>query len=681
MLNRGDVVGGLYQVLEPIGSGGTSLVYKGVHLHLGTEIVLKRVRDEQRAKIRDVKEEAEILTRLKHAYLPRIYDFLETPDGVFTIIDFIPGKSLGWYIRQGYRIKQSQLVEWMIELCEALQYLHACDPPIIHCDVKPDNIMITPKGKVCLIDFNISIGGSPDSRLGGTSAGYASPEQVRAALSRGREELRLDGRSDIYSLGASFYHMITGIRPADLSRGEKPVPFSSFQTGYSEAFLDTVEKMMRADPADRFQTAEEAGEALRQLYRRDKRYASFQRTKGLLTVLFAALMAGSVLVAALGVRQLGRDGDSAYTSLVLAGNASREAGDYDAALSQYDSAISMDAARISAYYEKMMLYADQGNYQACVFFGQQVLTSEVLAEAMEENPREAADFYYLMGTGYFEQEKYVDAVNCYREALARNEGNPEYYRDYAISLARMMQTEEAEEALDQAVEAGMDDQSVQMVEAELKLADGNWQQAAEQFRSICYAAPEVSTRRRAYLFWARACGMGGDLEQEAQVLEEALGLLPGDAALVSDLGETCLQICAQDETRTDAAQRARECWQLLEDKGNTSAEVRLNLASACRLLGDYDAAEAELTALSEEDPSDYRSYRDLAFLVIQREGDKPNEERDYSRIPELYNQAVEAYQTAAANGVSDPQMQTLENAVQQLIQGGWFGQIPAEGAQ
>ena len=223
MLNRGDILDHVYQIVGEIGAGGTGIIYKAYHLRLKRYVVVKKIKDEVAARVH-ARAEADILKRLKHTYLPQVYDFLEIDGGIYTVIDFIEGQSLDYYIKNGYKIQQRQLIIWARQLCEALAYLHAQAPPIIHSDIKPQNIMITTQGNVCLIDFNISLDGQGSSQISGLSAGYAPPEQYlnleplpqgdsSGATYRFRMQSPLDARSYIYSLGATLYHLISGVKP------------------------------------------------------------------------------------------------------------------------------------------------------------------------------------------------------------------------------------------------------------------------------------------------------------------------------------------------------------------------------------------------------------------------------------------------------------------------------------
>ena len=176
-IKKGAVINGTYEIVEEIGAGGGGIVYKARHLRLDTAVVVKRIRDEVKGKV-NIRQEADVLKRLKHPYLPRVYDFIEREDGIYTVMDYISGTSLDKLLKQKQKCSAPQLMKWAEQLGEALAYLHSQNPPIIHSDIKPANIIITSEENVCLIDFNISMALDGVNFVPlGISAGYSAPEQ------------------------------------------------------------------------------------------------------------------------------------------------------------------------------------------------------------------------------------------------------------------------------------------------------------------------------------------------------------------------------------------------------------------------------------------------------------------------------------------------------------------------
>lgn len=683
MLHQGDVLEGLYQVLEEIGSGGSGVIYKGYHLRLQRYVVIKRIRDEVVDKI-NVRTEADILKRLKHTYLPQVYDFLVTDDGIYTVIDYIEGWSLDKYIDAGYQIEQKQIIRWTQQLCEALVYLHGQTPPIIHSDIKPQNIMITPQGNVCLIDFNISLDGQSSSQISGLSAGYAPPEQYfnlapEIDPQSGRTTYRyhmkypLDARSDIYSLGATLYHLMTLNRP-QISTG--PVtPITQWQLPYSQALIEVVGKMMEPDPNRRYQTAAELLKVFQDLRRLDKAYIRHRRACNVTTVVFAFLLTASVLLSFLGFRQMGVEKEEQYDGLVAEGTALEENLDYEGAIRRFDEAIDLFSTKLPAYYHKLLTYVRQGDYDACVQYGRLILTNQGLTDAMEEDPQGAADIYFMIGNGWFEKENYENAVQYYEQAVEYSEENPEYFRDYAIALARMQRTSEAEELLDRAVELGLETDSVTLVRAELLLAQGSWQQAAEEFQKAANSTSDETLRQRAYILCARAYRQGGEVDEEIRVLESGRNAVEATKTgpILSALGNAYMRRAQSQGGNLQAdGESALECYELAMEKGNRSVELRLNVAAAYQLLDEYSQAKEVLEELIEEVPEDYRPYMRMALLCAAQENELPENSRDYRETATYYEKATAYYQQAKTDGVSDPEMQVLESTMQQIIDGGWL---------
>lgn len=176
MLQPGSIVGGTYQVIREIGHGGTGVVYLAYHINLQKYIVLKRITRQIRS-MESLRREADILKNLRHTNIPQIYDFVTENGEVFTVMDYIEGESLDKYISIPNYHSEEQLIRWIRELTDVLVYLGSRKPAIIHSDIKPENIIITPQGSPVLIDFNISLDERSTGRIAGISRNYASPEQ------------------------------------------------------------------------------------------------------------------------------------------------------------------------------------------------------------------------------------------------------------------------------------------------------------------------------------------------------------------------------------------------------------------------------------------------------------------------------------------------------------------------
>lgn len=149
------LLGNTFTNIQQIGAGGGGTVFKAYHTRLEIDVVLKKIHTNVLKSI-DSKAERDILKALKHPCIPQIYDFIASGEDIFTVMEYIPGYSFAQLLEQGQRFRQRDVIKWANQLCEVVAYLHSQKRPIIHCDIKPANVMLTPKGNICLIDFNIS---------------------------------------------------------------------------------------------------------------------------------------------------------------------------------------------------------------------------------------------------------------------------------------------------------------------------------------------------------------------------------------------------------------------------------------------------------------------------------------------------------------------------------------------
>ncbi len=224
-LEPGITLHGRYTIIGLIGSGGMGAIYLADDNRLdGRRCAVKETRllpglsDQAAQAMRDqFHREASILARLDHPNLPKVSDYFSEGDRDYLVMDYVPGPDLRQMVadarREGRLLKEATVLAWMTQLCDALGYLHAQKPPVLHRDVKPANIKLTPEGRVKLVDFGLAKPLDPDdpktltSLHGVGSLPYTPLEQYVDEIGH------TDPRSDLYSLGATLYHLLTGQEP------------------------------------------------------------------------------------------------------------------------------------------------------------------------------------------------------------------------------------------------------------------------------------------------------------------------------------------------------------------------------------------------------------------------------------------------------------------------------------
>ena len=360
-MNNGTILNNTYQIIKPIGSGGVGIIYLGYHLNLQKHVVIKKVKDHSSGLMNN-RIEVDILKSLHHTYLPQVYDFLEIDDGIFTVMDYISGHDLMYYLESGYQFPEEQIVLWMKQLCEVLAYLHSRKPPIIHCDIKPGNIMITDEGNICLIDFNISLDGENNKDLVGLSGLYASPEQVKKAEYKMRygsgDKVKMDQRTDIFSLGAVFYYIMTGIKPN--VREQEVISLRYMDHLYNDELANIVDKAMETDPAKRFKSAEKMLDALEHMEKWNTECIRRMRRGAIVGGVTGCLALVLLCAGILGYREKKKE-DRYYEQIQAAKRYLNEA-DYEKMISAYEMAIELKPEDPDAYIGLVEYYLEEGEY-------------------------------------------------------------------------------------------------------------------------------------------------------------------------------------------------------------------------------------------------------------------------------------------------------------------------------
>lgn len=266
-MEPGIVIGKRYQLLTEIGTGGMSTVYLALDTVLNKQWAAKEIKDvsdpEQRELIvQSIVTEANMIKSFDHPAIPRIVDLVDESGTLYVIMDYVEGRSLSAVLATDGPQPEDEVVNWGLQLCDALEYLHRRTPPVIYRDMKPSNVMLKPNGLVQIIDFGIAReyrddGGSVTAAMGDTvqlgTRGYAPPEQYGGGG-------QTDARTDVYALGATMYTMLTGKNPA-----EPPyqiLPLRQVDASLSPALERVIAKATQPDPVDRYQDCAELAYAL-----------------------------------------------------------------------------------------------------------------------------------------------------------------------------------------------------------------------------------------------------------------------------------------------------------------------------------------------------------------------------------------------------------------------------------
>jgi len=264
MLTEGTILQGRYRIIRQLGQGGMGAVYEAVDERLDTTVALKETFFAEEKLRKQFEREARLLARLHHPALPRVSDHFNEGEGQFLVMQYIAGEDLSEMLTaRNAPFSESEVARWADQLCDALDYLHTQDPQIIHRDIKPQNLKLTARGQIVLLDFGLAKGSvgqltavTTSASIFGYTPNYAPLEQVQGKGT--------DARSDIYALGATLYHLVTNVKPPDaLSRASALVnglpdpllPAYEVRSEIDAGFSNVLGKAMSQKRDDRFATA------------------------------------------------------------------------------------------------------------------------------------------------------------------------------------------------------------------------------------------------------------------------------------------------------------------------------------------------------------------------------------------------------------------------------------------
>lgn len=699
-------LGSGYSAIRPLGEGGMGTLYRAHKDSLDVDVVIKRVKQKFKGRM-DERAEANILKTLKHKYLPRIYDVIESPSGyVYTIMDMIPGENMQNYVKTHGPVSQKLAYRWACQLCEVIAYLHSQVPPILHCDIKPSNIMITPAGDICVIDFNTSLVFSKGVLAIGATPGYAAPEQyTRPGASpdtietvpleetmplRGYKDAfayqnvrsnkdpsgrgvsnsvtaaqatnaggygTISKRTDVYGIGATLYYAITGQQPGHSLKDVRPI--TSYKLKFSRSFLLIIARAMMKRQEERFCDAQEMLRALQDIHAIDGRYKKVVHSQRVVAAVSLVLAVSGTLAILFGVQRIGVERYAAYDALVRKGRTAADEMRFDEAEQDLQQAIAIYDDQLEAYVEQAVLLYRQGKYQECI----DAVETTQSRELKYYSRQSVANLYNVAAEAYYELESYESAATMYQKAIGYSPDILSYYQGEATALIQLGDYSGADEVLAEMAKAVPDAEqsgAYRVVQSELLRKQGDLPDALDAARKAIGSADGNDQLARAYRLAASICEDIGDsmLSEEINLLNQGIEQLPDGYynALAGQLASAYIR--QAEATGNPGYQKdALRTYQQLEKNGNTTLEVRLNIAMLQYQLHDFSKAMEMLQALKKDYPKDYRVYKWLAF--VQGELDLQNG-ASYTKTLGYYETAAELYRAEQASGVYDPQMDELD---------------------
>ena len=733
--------------------GGTGDVFVAHKKGMNLDVVIKRTQLQYQHEINQ-ENESTILKNLKHQYLPRIYDVLYGNDGcIYTVMDLISGQNLQQYVEQNGPVTQKECYRWACQLCEVVEYLHQENsekPAIIHCDIKPGNVMITNSGDICLIDFNTSLIFRRDKKAVAVTDGYAAPEQYGTAADAqttpapqiptvampgiaGSETVPMGTKAagnatipmgtqavgnatvlmeenapgkqtgtvvmpsppfpsqepkktqapqtdygpismatDIYAIGATLYFAVTGHNP-EKSLGNV-TPLEAHKPKISRSMQTIIVRAMQKQQNQRFRQASEMLRALKNIDQMDRNYKNYQVRKRVIMLALAVCFAASAYSCYYGTERMRSERENVYLLNLAQAEQAEQNADYNSARQLLKDAIQQQPGRTDAYLQMAVLLYRTGDYQGAIDQLDSAISSGNLIEKNMDSVS-VEKLHFIKGNSYFELKDYTNAVLELQTAARLQGAGTESYRSLAIALANDGKLEEAQQELETLQKKGASSGDCDLVAAEILSLQKNYDQALALYTKVFNEVEDPQLLSHAYLAAANAALNLDDMEKAVRILKQGCQNLPEGQAVFQKEMLTNLMMQQAASDKKNAEEYYAEAQQLLEelvDSGYDTIATRLNLATVLQALDQYSEAETVLRDLQEQYPSDYRFDMQMAYLLIDWQGTKQTEQRDYRQAENCYASAVEKYRQAQANGTEDTQMAVLKNLIDQLRTSGWL---------
>lgn len=430
MLEIGSLLDGKYRILDEVGHGGMSVVYMARNEKANKTWAVKEVRKDGKMDFNTVRAglvaEIETLKNLNHPNLPSIIDVIEDDESFIIVMDFIEGNSLDKILEENGAQPEEYVVQWAMQLCDVFGYLHSRVPPIIYRDMKPANVMLKPDGNITVIDFGTAK--AYDIELGQTTGigtiGYAAPEQYR-----GSGYGRTDARTDIYCLGMTLYHLVTGIDPCKYIIKSKSI--RDVNPSLSHGLDMIIAKCIQDLPDDRYQSCAELMYDLEHYKDFEPSFKKSQKRKLAMFTTAAVLSVLAVVTGAVFNRLATKTAADTYQNIVSEADGKSN---YSDQTELYEKAISIpgQGAKEEAYLKLIASYDKDNTFEEKEVAQIDRLVNENRETLQTKNPTGYSKICFDIGSlywySYYDSNQLTRAQNSifwFQEALKYSEENNE----------------------------------------------------------------------------------------------------------------------------------------------------------------------------------------------------------------------------------------------------------------
>lgn len=620
MLVIGSILDGRYEILKEIGRGGMSVVYLAMDNRLNKSVAVKDIRKEdhinQELLMNSLVAEANTLKKLDHAFLPKIYDIIESGEDIYVVMDYIDGETLQEKFNREGPISAEYVIDWAKKLSDVLNYLHTRKPnPIIYRDMKPGNIMLTPEGDIKLIDFGISREYKEESITDTTSLGtkiYAAPEQLIGK--------QTDARTDIYSLGLTIYYLVTG-----KSIAEPPfeiMPIRYWDPTLPEALEYIIDKCTRSEPNDRYQSCEELLYDLENINKLTKSYKKEIYKRFIFFVIPVTFLFLFSITSLLGFHGIKKEKFQDYMNLINEAIIAQMDGDDVRSIELLEQAIQVDDKRSNAYINLLDIYINRDDVDTGLAKIESYINDKY------GNVHKNNEILFKVGMIYFDVKRdYHSALKYFRMVDDEEIEAVQYYKSLATTMSSL--NIDYEEFAKRLLE--FDEYNESLPNDQRKIE--NYYALANIFLS--YKSQIKNANTIAINIIQKAMNLLNILDDEQLngMYESSFQYKIAQAYYSRAIHST-----SQSKAREDYQKAIEYFNQLIEQDVPETENHLVTVGIIFREMKEYKLAREQFEKVIQQYPDNVHAYIELGDLLIDQELNKREKQRNFTKVLEIFEE-------------------------------------------